>query len=80
MNEPMAPSEDGREYEAFAKNNDGPDTYTALVMMSESMVEEYSRPNDPRRELDEAVNAGALVRGVLDGKEIRVTRVEVVIV
>ncbi|WP_194763599.1 hypothetical protein [Microbacterium sp. UFMG61] len=65
-----------RTYSGLVKNDDGPNTYTGIVILFGPAVEEYCGPNSAEREFDEAVNGGALARGLLDGAEIVITRVE----
>lgn len=73
-------SQIGRIYSGLVKNGDGPNTYTGIVILFGSATAEYCGPNSAERQFDENVNGGARARGVLDGEEILITRVEAEIV
>ncbi|QDE35440.1 hypothetical protein FIV50_11990 [Microbacterium foliorum] len=70
----------GRYYDGLEKNDDGPNSYTAIEVKSGSAFEAYSRPGSTQRQFDDAVNGGTPARGVLEGEEILVTKVETVVV
>lgn len=72
--------QNGRYYDGLEKNGDGPNTYTAIEVKSGSAFDEYSRPGNTQGQFDDDVNGGTPARGVLDGEEIFITKVETVIV
>jgi hypothetical protein len=67
--------QDGRRYDGLVKNDDGPNTYDGVEVKSGSALDKYARPGNTQYEFDTAVNAGKPAHGMLDGKEIAVTRV-----
>ena len=66
-----------RVFSGLMKNDDGENTYTGIVILFDSRLKDYLRPDSPQREVDEAINSGTRARGILDGEEIVITRVEV---
>lgn len=72
-----AESQSGRTYSGLVKNDDGPNTYTGIVILFGPAVDEYCGPNSAERQFDEGVNHGARARGILEGAEIVITRVVV---
>lgn len=72
--------QNGRYYDGLEKNGDGPNTYTAIEVKSGSAFDEYSMPGNTQGQFDNTVNGGTPARGVLDGEEILITKVETVIV
>ena len=72
--------QNGRYYDGLEKNGDGANTYTAIEVKSGSAFDEYSRPSNTQRQFDDAVNSGTPARGMLEGEEIIITKVETVIV
>ncbi len=67
----------GRTYSGLVKNGDGPNTYTAIVILFGPAVDHYCSPESFERHFDEGVNAGTPAHGELDGEAIVITRVEV---
>lgn len=72
--------QNGRYYDGLEKNGDGPNTYTAIEVKSGSAFDAYSRPGNTQRQFDDVVNGGTPARGVLEGEEILITKVETVVV
>lgn len=72
----MTESQGGRIYSGLVRNGDGPNTYTGIVILFGPAVDEYCRPSSADRQFDEEVNGGARARGILEGEEIVITRVE----
>ncbi len=68
--------QNGRYYDGYVKNGDGPNTYTGVEIKSGSAIDDYNRAGNTQRQFDDAVNSGTPARGKLDGEEIVITRVE----
>lgn len=72
--------QNGRSYDGYVKNDDGPNTYTGIEVKSGSAIDAYTRPGNTQSQFDAAIDGGMVARGNLNGEEIIVTRVEVEIV
>ncbi|EYT61617.1 putative T7SS-secreted protein [Microbacterium sp. UCD-TDU] len=71
--------QNGRSYDGYVKNNDGPNTYTGIEVKSGNAIDRYG-PNSTQWQFDEAVRNGTPAHGKLNDEDIIVTRVETEVV